>query len=217
MGFFDKLTNAFDGLYKSIFGKNVVILGQRATGKTTLLRFLQTGEMTLQHQATTGVSKIKQTKEGKKRLKDLNWSVKLAKIQKDYAGTTGDYSAWKEAAREADLFIYLFNISEWVENRETVEIQLSKDIDELSSVLDGNKDVQIFIIGTHLDKLGARNLYASYEDRCKFIDDLQNILFFKGLRESLGSGQRSVHCHIGSLNTHKEMAETINYIIGRLK
>lgn len=222
---FNAVSNALQGIHSSLFGKKVVILGQRATGKTTLLKFLQTGEMTLSHQATIGVSKIKQTKEGKQKLKDLNWTVKLAKIQKDYAGTTGDYSAWKEGLKEADVFIYLFNIKDWLNenSKEQVEQQLLKDAEELSKVIDYKKNIPIFIIGTHLDQLDQRNLYKTYEERAKFIDKVQNMPFFKGFRQQMISGGTNiyggktiVYCYMGTLNTSQGMKEVIEYMIGRM-
>lgn len=93
---------------KKIFnGKSIVILGQRTTGKTTLLNYLLKGEITLKHEATIGVEKVKISK---KKLADLGWDVRLNSIQKDYSGVTSNYEQWLKALKNADIFIYLFKI-----------------------------------------------------------------------------------------------------------
>ena len=66
--------NNWEKLKKLFNGKSIVILGQRATGKTTLLNYLLKGEITLKHEATIGVEKVKISK---KKLADLGWDVRL--------------------------------------------------------------------------------------------------------------------------------------------
>lgn len=52
----------WETIKKKFSGKSIVILGQRATGKTTLLNYLLKGEITLKHEATIGVKKLKLAK-----------------------------------------------------------------------------------------------------------------------------------------------------------
>ena len=52
----------------------------------------------------------------------------MKSIQNDYSGVTSNYEQWLKALKNADIFIYLFKIDEWILDEGSVENQIEKDI-----------------------------------------------------------------------------------------
>lgn len=201
----------WETIKKKFSGKSIVILGQRATGKTTLLNYLLKGEITLKHEATIGVKKVKISK---KKLADLGWNVRLKSIQNDYSGVTSNYEQWLKALQNADIFIYLFKIDEWILDEGTVEAQIEKDIKNIQKVLNG-KNIPMFIIGTHLDLLEGIE-YNNGKEKIKLIDDLQDEVFFKNIKSRLNVDNSKAYLHLGSMKDEMGLNEIIHFIIGHM-
>ncbi|MFC2996738.1 GTPase [Acinetobacter sichuanensis] len=203
--------NNWEKLKKLFNGKSIVILGQRATGKTTLLNYLLKGEITLEHEATIGVKKVKVIK---KKLADLGWDVRLNSTQNDYSGVTSNYEQWLKALKNADIFIYLFKIDEWIIDEGSVENQIEKDIKNIQKELNG-KNIPMFIIGTHLDLLEGIE-FNNQEEKLDLISDLQNEGFFKGIKSRLNEEDSKVYLHFGSMKDEIGLNEIIHFIIGHM-
>jgi len=201
----------WETIKKKVSGKSIVILGQRATGKTTLLNYLLKGEITLKHEATIGVKKVKISK---KKLADLGWDVRLNSIQKDYSGVTSNYEQWLKAIKNADIFIYLFKIDEWIIDEGSVENQIEKDIKNIQKELNG-KNIPMFIVGTHLDLLEGIE-FNNQEEKLDLISDLQNEGFFKGIKSRLNEENSKVYLHFGSMKDEIGLNEIIHFIIGHM-
>lgn len=201
----------WETIKKKVFGKSIVILGQRATGKTTLLNYLLKGEITLKHEATIGVKKVKISK---KKLADLGWDVRLNSIQNDYSGVTSNYEQWLKALKNADIFIYLFKTDEWILDEGAVETQIEKDIKNIQKDLNG-KNIPMFIIGTHLDLLEGIE-FDTKDEKIKLIDELQNEAFFKNIKSRLNTGSSKAYLHFGSLKNEEGLNEIIHFIIGHM-
>lgn len=196
---------------KKVLGKSIVILGQRATGKTTLLNYLLKGEITLKHEATLGVRKVRTSK---KKLAELGWDVRLNSIQKDYSGVTANYEQWLKALKNADIFIYLFKIDEWILDEGYVENQIEKDIKNIQKELNG-KNIPMFIIGTHLDLLEGID-YNSQQEKLDLIGELQNEGFFKGIKSRLNEDNSKAYLYFGSMEDEMGLNEIIHFIIGHM-
>lgn len=201
----------WETIKKKVAGKSIVILGQRATGKTTLLNYLLKGEITLKHEATIGVKKVKISK---KKLADLGWDVHLKSIQNDYSGVTSNYEQWLKALKNADIFIYLFKIDEWILDEGSVENQIEKDIKNIQKELNG-KNIPMFIIGTHLDLLEGIE-FNSEKEKLKLIDDLQDEVFFKNIKSRLNVDNSKAYLHFGSMKDEIGLNEIIHFIIGHM-
>lgn len=201
----------WETIKKKASGKSIVILGQRATGKTTLLNYLLKGEITLKHEATIGVKKVKISK---KKLADLGWDVRLNSIQNDYSGVTSNYEQWLKALKNADIFIYLFKTDEWILDEGAVETQIEKDIKNIQKDLSGN-NIAMFIIGTHLDLLEGIE-FDTKDEKIKLIDDLQNEAFFKNIKSRLNTISSKAYLHFGSLKDEEGLNEIIHFIIGHM-
>lgn len=203
--------NNWEKLKKLFNGKSIVILGQRATGKTTLLNYLLKGEITLEHEATIGVKKVKVTK---KKLADLGWDVRLNSIQNDYSGVTSNYEQWLKALKNADIFIYLFKIDEWILNEDSVETQIEKDITNIQKELN-DKDIPMFIIGTHLDLLKGIE-FNSQQEKIKLIDEIQNEPFFKNIKSRLNTEKSKTYLHFGNMVDEAGLNEIVHFIISHM-
>ncbi|MBE9402049.1 50S ribosome-binding GTPase [Acinetobacter albensis] len=201
----------WETIKKKVSGKSIVILGQRATGKTTLLNYLLKGEITFKHEATIGVKKVKISK---KQLADLGWNVRLNSTQNDYSGVTSNYEQWLKALKNADIFIYLFKTDEWILDEGSVETQIEKDIKNIQKDLNG-KNIPMFIIGTHLDLLEGIE-FDTQEEKIKLIDELQNEAFFKNIKSRLNAGNSKAYLHFGSLKDEVGLNEIIHFIIGHM-
>ena len=201
------------GKLKKLFkGKSIVILGQRATGKTTLLNYLLKGEITLEHEATIGIKKVKVSK---KKLAELGWNVRLNSTQNDYSGVTASYEQWQKALLNADIFIYLFKIDEWILDEGSVEVQIETDIKNIQKELNG-KHIPMFIFGTHLDLLKDIE-FNSEQEKIELIDELQKEGFFKNIKSRLNDGDSKVYLHFGSMKDEKGLNEIIHFIIGHME
>jgi len=192
-------------LKKKVVGKEVIILGQRSTGKTTLLNYLATAEIPLDAKQTSSVERIQKKKN--KKLKQLGWKVRLAHTQKDYGGVTGDYTAWLSGIDTADIMIYLFKIDEWLLTPEKVEAQLDKDLVNIKNGL-ANKAIPVFIIGTHFD-LYESVFGNSDSERRKLIDEIKGEGFIKSMKAVLDNDVRTTHILIGSTKTKTHMEEIV--------
>lgn len=192
-------------LKKKVVGKEVIILGQRSTGKTTLLNYLARAELPLDAKQTSTVERIQKKKN--KKLKELGWKVRLAKTQKDYGGVTGDYTAWLSGIETADIMIYLFKIDEWILTPEIVEAQLDKDLVNIKKGL-ANKAIPVFIIGTHFD-LYESVFGNSDSERRKLIDEIKGEGFIKSMKAVLDNEVRTTHILIGSMKTEMHMEEIV--------
>ncbi|MEG2505698.1 MAG: hypothetical protein RSB44_13580 [Carnobacterium sp.] len=201
----------WETIKKKVSGKSLVILGQRATGKTTLLKYLLQGEITFKHEATVGVRKIKTSK---KQLADLDWDVRLSSIQRDYSGVTANYEQWLKALKNADIFIYLFKIDEWILDEGSVENQIEKDIKNIKKELNG-KNIPMFIIGTHLDLLEGVE-FNTQQEKLQLIDELQNEGFFKSIKARLNEGNSKAYLHFGSMKDEIGLNEIIHFIVGHM-
>lgn len=204
--------NNWEKLKKLFNGKSIVILGQRATGKTTLLNYLLKGEITLEHEATIGVKKVKVTK---KKLADLGWDVRLNSTQNDYSGVTSNYEQWLKALKNADIFIYLFKIDEWILNEDSVETQIEKDITSIQKELN-DKDIPMFIIGTHLDLLKGIE-FNSQQEKIKLIDEIQNEPFFKNIKSRLNTENSKTYLHFGNMIDETGLNEIVHFIISHME
>lgn len=202
--------NKWDDIKKSLRGKNFIILGQRSTGKTTLMKFMLQGEIVLDSEATVGVSDIKSNK---KNLSELGLNIKLCENQKDYSGVTSNYELWNKAIAEADIFVYLLNVAKWLDKPDIIEYQLERDINNIQDKIKEN--IPIFIIGSHLDLLQNQEFHSKVE-KTAFTDDLQKETFFKKIKSQLGSKSEKVYIGFGNLNTRDGLEDISKFIISSI-
>ncbi len=198
----------WDEIVKYFDGKKIVILGQRASGKTTLLHFLLKGKIPETPGATIGVDNV--SVDGKS-LKELNLEVKLSNTQKDFSGCNGSYESWITGAAKAHLLVYLFRIDEWILNTDQVEANIQRDINNIMQS-DIKKDVTFFLIGTHLDLLNGIEFNNPQEEH-QFIQEIINEPFFKGIQNQFSNNERRTFVVMGSLKDQVGLSKVADSIM----
>ncbi len=198
----------WDDIVKYFDGKKIVILGQRASGKTTLLHFLLNGTIPEKPGATIGVENVSVDS---KSLKELNLEVTLSNTQKDFSGCNGSYESWKTGAANADLLVYLFRIDEWILNTDQVEAYIRRDINNIMQS-DIKKDVAFFLIGTHLDLLNEIEFNDSQEEE-QFKQEIINEPFFKGIQNQFSNNECRTFVHMGSLKDQESLSKVVHFIM----
>lgn len=197
----------WDAVASFFNGKIVVVLGQRATGKTSLLTYLLTGQVVTKHEATVGVEKITKDSESFRRMKEIGWDVRLCNSLKDYSGSSDNHkNHWIQAAKDSHIFIYLFKVNEWLEYPERVESQIETDIEFLGPNMSGKK-MGIFLIGTHTDLVDYK-VFPQYRDKSKLADAISGDKFFKLLKSKFPKDQVPV-IYCSNLNTEKGLERLI--------
>lgn len=144
-------------------GKKLVILGQRGTGKTTLLNFV------VKQHNIAWVNKILAASLQSKNLKTVQdiyeQTTSKVKVQRslgffstwssktyDVGGSEDHHAIWESEAKNADVLVYLFRVDLWKKDPEQLESSIEKDLLVFKKILDSRKEKSSFIIGTHIDK-----------------------------------------------------------------
>lgn len=126
-------------------GKKLAVLGARGVGKTTLIRFLETGEIPESYEQTVGPES---TERRRFRLKDLKLNIKRSR---DLPGGP-QYGEWKKLHDEADLVLYLLRVDKLMKNDTDYEARVRRDMEQIGGWLkDRPQPVPFFLIGTHCD------------------------------------------------------------------
>ena len=172
---------------KTLQEKCVVVLGLRATGKTTLLEFLEKGELPARGYKQTESGKAIEIKKPLK-LKNLKLVLKNTY---DTGGEQRYHSTWEKLILDADIIIYLFRIDKWKENPFITENEILGDlgaIDEsVNNRLASKKKSKVFIIGTHVDKDPEWKADAeNHEYEKAIVEDP----FIRGMQSKLGGTAR---------------------------
>ena len=138
-------------LLASLKGKRFVVLGPSLAGKTTLIGFLRTGEVTLQYEATVRPA----TLNGRK-IKLQEHELKIDSFE-DVPGTKDFHSAWEKRVSAADVVCYLFDGKRFVAgdteyvNQVTAEMRHVSDWRRERAA--NNPALRFLIIATHLDQV----------------------------------------------------------------
>jgi len=135
----------------SLKGKRFVVLGPSLAGKTTLIGFLKTGEVTLQYEATVRPAKLN----GRK-IKLQEHELKIDSFD-DVPGTKDFHSAWEKKVSAADVVCYLFDGKRFVDGDTEYIDQVTA---EMRHVSDWRREraidhpaLRFFVIATHLDQV----------------------------------------------------------------
>lgn len=207
------LSSLWDRFVSFFIGENIAILGQRATGKTSLLTFILTGKVVTEHHATVSTRKLIKKSDSYQRMQNIGCSLRICDSLKDYSGSSDNFkNDWIEAAKESSVFIYLFNVAHWIEDPHSVESQILIDINFLAPYLDGKK-TGVFFIGTHADQINF-DMYPKYRNYSNISDDLSNELFFNTVIANVQQYQikTPVVLHCADLHTKHGLESLINIL-----
>lgn len=136
----DEIKDGWDSLMISLKGKRVAILGERNVGKTALLKFLASGEVSDEYMQTTLTEKV----QGKRfAMGDLKLDLKETR---DVPGAPDAIEDWKTLHNEADIVLYLVNAQEINQQR------IKRDLEKLESWRKAPApSPKLVVIVTHMD------------------------------------------------------------------
>lgn len=135
------MANFWDRIVVRLTGEHIAILGRRSVGKTTLYDFLETG--TVRPDGKGQAATVDVTARGIIRDKRLGLKIKKSP---DYPGSPPHM--WKEAFKNANIVIYVFNSHLILTDREYC-IEVSEDRKLMQDW--GTADKEIILLGTHED------------------------------------------------------------------
>ena len=165
-------------MFKKDKGKRFTILGERASGKTTLHYFLTNGEIYFgEYKQTTREKTPKNTL----RLEELELIVEESV---DIGGARDMRDQWERLIRESDVVCYLIRGDKVYENDKSY-IELVRD--HIAQILpDKEGDYPLYLLITHLDKIPQ---YTEKSDVVKerIGETLKTSAFRKGTMALYGS------------------------------
>lgn len=198
-------------LAQTLKGKRFAVLGPAAAGKTTMINFLRTGEVTLHYEETEAPTKLK----GRK-IKLKEYELKIDDII-DVPGDKDFHSDWKRQVSIADVVCYIFDASRFVKG-ESSYIDLVTS--EMRHVSEWRRDrakeysaVRFFVIGTHLDLvLDYRD--ADQSEKSSYVSAIWKTPNFEKLSR-IGGGS-AARCLLGSLSDQIGCEQLVGRVISEV-
>jgi GTPase SAR1 family protein len=187
------IVDHWEKVQKKLKGKKIAVLGPRASGKTTLIKFLLKGELSKEYVQTAKPEKFR----GKKvNLQDLELKIQDTT---DVPGDILHHNAWERLYQEADVVFYLTNAHLVHDRVQDYERVVRGDMRHIGEWFGDRKDnpPRFLLVATHCDLIPE---YASLADarRADFTDAfwktpvMQELIHF-------GRGAKNVKCVAGSL------------------
>lgn len=136
----DEIAELWDSIVISLKGKKIAVLGERYSGKTTLLEFLTKGELPQEYVQTLVTESVK----GKRlAMGDLKLSLKETS---DVSGGHDAIEEWRRLHDSSDIVLYLVNAAR-------LDLQRVKwDLEKIESWRKAlEKKPKLLVIVTHLD------------------------------------------------------------------
>lgn len=138
-------------------GKDLVILGTKAVGKTTLHDFLRTGQITVSHKAT----RMRKVKGNTFQLGDLKLTIREGT---DIGGSEDFVKQWKSLFQNCDMCFYLFHTNRAHGDEQNLLDMMSRHLGyihkwrkELKKNLtkgSAQKNIpQLYVVGSFADKI----------------------------------------------------------------
>lgn len=155
-------------LPKKLHGKNVAILGAQRVGKTTLLRYLETGNLPTLPSVPTVDADL-----GGRFDLDIGGAAVTFDVPRDLPGNQGlGFPDWREAAEGADYVWYLFRADlvarDDVEATKLLRTHLGLLDIWLSSLT--NKVPKVVLIATHVDHPPGVKEFEEIAERVASVD-----------------------------------------------
>jgi len=177
-------------------GKRIAILGDKATGKTTLHNFLTNGEL-------KGGSGIEKTKSNALKLKDLEFYFSSST---DIAGSADFVNVWKDIIQKSDFTFYMVN-SEKVFYNDTSYIKLI--------------EMQLSMIGRYYKEASRTDKVCIL---CVFSDKVNNFIdnkteFELQIKSLIERASMQVKCYIfvGSLYNQEYKEDLVYNLLTTIK
>ncbi len=201
---------AIDAVERAWKGKSLAVLGARGTGKTTLLRFLESGSIPTNYKQTIAPEKISSNKI---QLKELSL---ILRETFDLSGDKAAYGEWKQLYDKADIVLYLLRADRIMSGDKEMESRVLNDMRHIGAwQKERAKRPQVFIIGTHCDldavyvRAASNNRPADYEDSFRKLPIVRELIANCG-------GDQDAKILLGSLKTPQETEKLVYVLISQV-
>lgn len=135
----------FNFIARFFVGKNIVILGSKATGKTTLQTFLRKGELVTEYEET----QKEKLPGGTFQFKDYKFHVSKGH---DIGGDESFYEQWEQLILKCDYCFYLFDSSEIYNGNQYAIDYINEYLPYVENLVNKNKK-KFLVIGNFTDKI----------------------------------------------------------------
>lgn len=200
----------WENITYALKGKKIAVLGARAVGKTTLLKYLEKGILIERYKQTLDKQEIDRT-----RIKLGDLDIRLKKTD-DVSGDKAAYGVWKNLFEEADLILYVVRTDMLLKHDSSTEKRAEDDLKQIQGwVKECNSKKQFFIVGNHWDTdPDFKNLTSSqmgdYVDRFRVLPVVKKMT-------QLAGGAATVKVALGSLATEKDSDTLITTIFRQVE
>lgn len=191
----------WDNITYALKGKKIAVLGARAVGKTTLLKYMEKGILIERYKQTLDKQEVERTRV---KLGDLDI---LLKKTNDVSGAKDAYGAWKKLFDESNLIFYIVRTDRLLKHDSTTEKRAEDDLRQIQSWIKECKSTkQFFIVGNHWDSDPEfKNLTS--DQMGDYVDRFRALPVVKKMTQ-LAGGAATVKVALGSLATEKD-ADTL--------
>jgi energy-coupling factor transporter ATP-binding protein EcfA2 len=187
----------WDDINYALKGKKIAVLGARAVGKTTLLKYLAKGILIERYKQTLDKEEVESTRF---KLEDLD--IYLKKTD-DVSGDIAAYGAWKNLFDASDLIFYIVRTDELLKRDPATEKRCEDDLKQIQGwIKESKRRKQFFIVGNHwssdpeFKSLGADQM-GNYIDRFRALPVVRTMT-------QLAGGAATVKVALGSLATERD-------------
>lgn len=199
------IASNWENIKYALKGKKITVLGARAVGKTTLLKYMEKGILIERYKQTLDKQEVERT-----RIKLGDLDIRLKKTD-DVSGDKAAYGVWKKLFEEADLIFYVVRTDMLLKQDSSTEKRAEDDLRQIQGwIKECNSKKQFFIVGNHWDTdPDFKNLTSSQMGN--YVDRFRSLPVVKKMTQ-LAGGAATVKVALGSLATEKDSDTLITTI-----
>lgn len=200
----------WDNITYALKGKKIAVLGARAVGKTTLLKYMEKGILIEKYKQTLDKQEIERT-----RIKLGDLDIRLKKTD-DVSGDKAAYGVWKKLFEESDLVLYIIRTDMLLKHDLSTEIRAEDDLRQIQGwIKECDSKKQFFIVGNHWDSdPDFKNLTP--DQMGNYVDCFRSLPVVKRMTQ-LAGGAATVKVALGSLATERDSDTLITAIFRQVE
>lgn len=197
-------------IISALRGKKIAVLGARAVGKTTILKYMEKGILIEQYKQTLAPEAIEKT-----RIKLGDLDIILKKTT-DVSGSESAYAGWKKLFDESDIILYIVRTNQLLKSDPDTTKRCEKDLKQIKLwIKESQKQKQFFIVGNHWNddpeyKKITDETRGDYDDRFKALPVVKTMI-------QLAGGLATVKVALGSLATKEDAGLLVKRIFEQVK
>ncbi len=187
----------WDDINYALKGKKIAVLGARAVGKTTLLKYLEKGILIERYKQTLDKEEVERT-----RIKLGDLDIRLRKTD-DVSGDQSAYGGWKKLFDESDLILYIVRTDDLLKRDPATEKRCEDDFKQIQGwIKESKRRKQFFIVGNHWsDDPEFKSLGP--DQMGNYVDRFMALPVVKTMTQRAG-GAATVKVALGSLATERD-------------